>query len=166
MLYLKKLSPNDSKEIYEILQEIDSNENGFQNKVKGMSYTAYETWIKNEYEADNGKLKGWMVPQSTFWLYDELIPVGYGRLRHFLNDNLRETSGHIGYAIAKSKRGNGYGNKILELLIDEGIKLGIIQLQIGANENNELSNKVIKHNCGILFRTNNGKNFYYIDIAK
>lgn len=166
MLYLKKLHSSDGKDIFFMLQEIAFNDNGFHNKVNGMRYDEFKIWLQNEYEVDNGKLEDWMVPQSTYWLFDDGTPVGYGRIRHYLNDSLAETSGHIGYAIAKSQRGKGYGNAILALLKDEAKKLGIAQLQIGAKSDNERSNKVIIANGGILFREKNGKNFYHINLTE
>lgn len=36
-----------------------------------------------------------MVPQ-TFWLYDGNEPIGYGRIRHYLNDNLKIQVGILG----------------------------------------------------------------------
>lgn len=162
MVYLKKLSKTDGPEIYNMLQEIDANDNGFYNKACGMNFEDYKIWISKEHAVDNGELESWMVPQTSFWMYDDDTPVGYGRIRHYLNENLERTGGHIGYAVRKSERGQGYGNKILELLIEECKALGIDKIQIAANNDNILSNKVILKNGGILFRESDGKNFYYI----
>ena len=92
-------------------------------------------------------------------------PLGYGRIRHCLNDKLRETSGHIGYAIRSTERGKGYGNQILFLLLKECQKLNIEKVQIGANSDNTASNKVILKNGGVLFRISKNKNFYHIDLV-
>lgn len=78
-----------------MLQEIALNDNGFHNNVNGMNYDEFKIWLLNEYEVDNGKLEDWMVPQSSYWLFDDATPVGYGRIRHYLNDALAETGGHI-----------------------------------------------------------------------
>lgn len=162
MIFLKKLSLNDDEKIYDMLQEIACNDNGFHNKVKGMSYKEFKRWLKKEFAVDNGKLEKWMVPQTSYWLYDGDKPVGYGRLRHFLNDNLAQTSGHIGYAIRKSERGKGYGNIILTLLLEECKKLNIEKVQIAANVENAASNKIIMNHNGSLIRCENNKNFYNI----
>lgn len=167
MLYLKCLSLNDGEDIYRMLQEIDNDDNGFHNKVKGMTYAQYCGWLSKEYDYDNGiNMPGWMVPQSSYWLYCDEVPVGYGRIRHHLNKNLEDNSGHIGYAIALSKRGLGYGNKILRLLMIECKRLGIKEVQIGANKENIRSNKVILCNKGVFIRDNQEKNFYKIDTSK
>ena len=162
MLYLIPLSPTDGRDIYEMLQEIAPNDNGFHNRVCGMTYEQYRDWLENEYAVDHGRLEDWMVPQTSFWLYDDERPVGYGRLRHFLNDALREHSGHIGYAIRSSERRKGYGNAILTLLLKECQKLGMTEVQIGANADNIPSNRIIQRYGGILIRTGDNKNFYQI----
>ena len=164
MVYLKRLSLEDSCEIYKMLQEIAQNDNGFHNKARGMSLEQFEIWLEKELGYDNGILEDWMVPQSSYWLYDDKRPVGYGRVRHRLNDALRENSGHIGYAIRESERGKGYGNMLLSLLLKECIGLNIDTVQIGANTDNIASNKIILNNGGVLSRTTNGKNFYFINL--
>ena len=164
MIFLKKLSLSDDEKIYDMLQEIASNDNGFHNKVNGMSYKEFKRWLKKEFAVDNGKLEKWMVPQTSYWLYDDDKPVGYGRIRHCLNENLSQTGGHIGYAIRSSERGKGYGNTILTLLLEECKKLNIEKVQIGANVDNIPSNKIILKHNGILFRCSDNKNFYNIDL--
>ena len=166
MLYLRKLSASDGMEIYTMLQEIDANDNGFHNKVCGMTYARYQQWIAREWAFDNGDLEDWMVPQTSYWLYDDDRPIGYGRLRHCLNDKLRETSGHIGYAVRRTERGKGYGTRLLALLLEECRKREITEVQIGANKDNSASNRVIQKNGGILIRTAENKNFYHILITR
>ena len=162
MIFLKRLSLGDDINIYEMLQEIAYDDNGFHNKVNGMTYEEFKEWLKKEYAVYNGELESWMVPQTSYWLYDDKKIVGYGRLRHYLNDNLEKTSGHIGYAIRKSERGKGYGNIILTLLLEECKKLNIEKVQIGANVENAASNKIIINHNGSLIRCENNKNFYII----
>ena len=164
-VYLKELSKTDGNEVYNMLQGIENNDNGFMNKVKGMSYENYKSWLlENENYSKSIGLQDWMVPQTTFWLFCDEIPVGIGRIRHYLNENLKKDGGHIGYAISSKYRGNGYGNKILELLIKECSKMKIIEIHIGANKENERSNKIIVHNGGELCRETELKNYYIIDM--
>ncbi|MBQ4575438.1 MAG: GNAT family N-acetyltransferase [Clostridia bacterium] len=162
MLKLIPITDIPDRAVYDMLQEIGQNENGFHNKACGMSYEEYELWLKHEYAFDCGMLEDWMVPQTSYWLYDDNLPVGYGRLRHTLNDALRQHSGHIGYAIASSHRGKGYGNAILSLLLEEAQKLGLSEVQVGANCDNLPSNRIILHNGGILVRIEECKKFYKI----
>lgn len=164
VIFLKKLSLNDDEKIYDMLQEIASNDNGFHNKVNGMSYKEFRKWLKKEYAVDNGNLEKWMVPQTSYWLYDDDKPIGYGRIRHYLNDNLEKSGGHIGYAIRSTERGKGYGNTILTLLLEECKTLNIGTVQIGANVDNIPSNRIILNHNGVLFRCSDGKNFYHINL--
>lgn len=108
-LFLKALTKCDGKIVYEMLQEIDENDNGFKNEVKGLSYEDFAGWLsKNEQFSKGLELESWMVPQTIYWMYNDQTPVGYGRIRHWLNDNLKEHSGHIGYAIPITHRGKGW----------------------------------------------------------
>jgi len=165
VIYLKKLSLTDGVGIYNMLQEIAANDNGFHNKVYGMNYDCFKEWLAREYAVDHGELEDWMVPQSSYWLYDGEKPIGYGRLRHCLNEKLSETSGHIGYAIRSTERGKGYGNRILALLLEECRMLNITKVQIGANADNAPSNKIIVKNGGVLVRTADNRNYYHIDLV-
>ncbi len=71
MLYLKRISVDDGIEIYNMLQEISSNDNGFHNKVYGMSYNQFKEWLENECSVDHGNLEDWMVPQTSYWFFDD-----------------------------------------------------------------------------------------------
>ncbi|MBO1625651.1 GNAT family N-acetyltransferase [Bacillus arachidis] len=93
-------------------------------------------------------------------------PVGYGRIRHRLNESLKNNSGHIGYAIPISQRGQGYGKELLRLLLKECLKMGIKTVQIGVNISNIRSNRVVQYNGGILLRVTENKNIYHINIKK
>ena len=167
MLYLRPLSKEDGQEVYAMLQEIGSNENGFHNDVFQMDYEGYRAWLHRQCELDRGiDMPDWMVPQSSYWLFDGDMPIGCGRLRHRLNESLSAASGHIGYAVRHTQRGKGYGTHILRLLMQEAQKLEIAQLQVSANADNLPSNKVILRCAGILFRTADGRNFYHIDLKK
>ena len=162
-LYLQKLSIADGRLIYDMLQEIESNANGFYNTVKGMSYDEYKSWINKNIDMSNGiALEDWMVPQTTYWLFMDEMPVVCGRIRHWLNESLEATGGHIGYAISVSQRGKGYGNELLRLLLEECYEMGIECVQVGANKDNKPSNKVILHNGGVLVKESEYKNFYHI----
>ncbi|MEN1937863.1 GNAT family N-acetyltransferase [Paenibacillus sp. 102] len=164
-LYLKALSKDDGKKIYDMLQEITPNDNGFHNEIHGVSYQEFNLWLeRNEGFSRGIGLEGWMVPQTTYWLFYNQTPVGYGRIRHRLNENLKNNSGHIGYAIPISQRGKGYGNELLRLLLKECSKMGIKTVQIGVNISNIRSNRVVQYNGGILSKVTENKNIYHINI--
>jgi predicted acetyltransferase len=72
------------------------------------------------------------------------------KLRHYLNDSLRQHGGHIGYALAPNHRGKGYGNKMLELALLEAKNLGIEEVLLVCNPGNLASRAVIIKNGGRL----------------
>lgn len=90
------------------------------------------------------------IPSSTFWLVNDINKVlGVIRIRH----QAIPLHGHIGYDIAPRYRGNGYGNKILELALPLANQLGIKQVILNCESTNIRSEKVIKANNGVLFKT-------------
>ena len=75
---LKRLSASDGRDIYEMLQAIPRDENGFMNGVNGMTVDEYHAWLIRE-EGNSRKTEiedGWKVPSTTFWLYADGRPVG------------------------------------------------------------------------------------------
>ena len=151
MIELRKLSINDGVDVYNLLQDIPLDENGYRNSANGLTYDEYKEWlIKHDNNANQvGLLDGWRVSQTTFFLYVNGIPVGIGSVRHFLTDALREVGGHIGYCISPKYRHKGYGKEILKRLIVEARKLGIKDILVTTNLDNYASQKVVLANGGI-----------------
>ena len=150
MFELRKLSINDGIDVYNLLQDIPKEENGFGNKVNGLTYDEYKEWLvkRDQYSNQVGILDGWRVPETTFFLYVDGIPVGIGSIRHFLTDALKEVGGHIGYCISPKYRQKGYGKEILKRLIIEARGIGITDILITTNLDNFASQKVILANGG------------------
>lgn len=91
-IYLKQLSENDGRDVYNMLQGIHKNDNGFNNSVKDMPFETFRTWVKDNFGYSQSiGLADWMVPQTTFWLHCDEIPIGCGRIRHYLNEKLKRT---------------------------------------------------------------------------
>jgi predicted acetyltransferase len=76
------------------------------------------------------------VPQTIYWLYLNDRPVGYGKLRHDLNEKLLESGGHIGYIIRPSERNKGYGTILLKELLIKARKLEIDKVLLTCDEEN------------------------------
>ena len=118
MLKIKKLELSDGIDFFKMLKKIKDNENEFTNPVYDMNYEQYREWLKLMDDWSNGKsLKDGYVPQTIFWLLNDGIPVGVGKIRHYLTDSSKEFGGNIGYAISKEYRGKGYGSIFLKLLV-------------------------------------------------
>ena len=150
MIELRRLSINDGMDVYNLIQDIPKEENGFGNNANGLTYDEYKEWLvkRNVYSNQIGLLDGWRVPETTFFLYVDDTPVGMGSIRHFLTDALKEVGGHIGYCISPKYRQKGYGREILKGLIVEARKLGIKDILVTTNLDNYISQKVIIANGG------------------
>ena len=165
---LRPLSACDGEDVYEMLQEIPADENGYVNGVHGMSYEEFRAWLVRE-EANAKKTEiedGWKVPQSTYWLYADGRPVGQGRIRHFLTAALREAGGNIGYAISPSERGKGYGTILLRKLMQEAAKMGIDRALITVHNGNDASIRVALKNGGELEKVNETRHYIWVKCRK
>ncbi len=162
MLTLKPVSLTGGKAVYDMLQQIEANDNGFMNGVKNLPYEEFPAHIAEKVNMAQGiGLEDWMVPSSTFWLMDGDTPIGQGNLRHRLTNALRESGGHIGYAIAKPYRGKGYGKELLRLLIAQARTMGITEnLLVTVRLNNIPSRRTAEACGGILVKENDERAFY------
>lgn len=152
MLELKKLSVDDGFDVYKMLQEIPSEENGLLNKANGLTFDEYKEWLiaKQRDAEQKGIVDGWKVPSTTFWLYADGVPVGFGSIRHFLTEALSQEGGHIGYGIAPQFRGNGYGNEILRLLLKKADEIGLEKVLVTVDLDNIASQAVALANGGVI----------------
>lgn len=93
--------------------------------------------------------EGW-VPATTFWLVDGGEYIGRVSVRHRLTKHLEKIGGHIGYDTRPSKRGKGYGFKILEFALLKAKELGIARVLVTCDATNTASRKIIEKNGGVL----------------
>lgn len=167
MIELRKLSVNDGMDVYTMLQEIPKKENGLMNNANGLSFEEYKEWLKQKFAGSEqiGLIDGWKVPSTTYWLYADGKPVGFGSIRHFLTDALRKAGGHIGYGIAPKYREKGYGKKILGLLLAEASRLGIDRVLVTIQLNNAASKAVALANGGVITEQTDERIYVWIDSA-
>lgn len=92
------------------------------------------------------------VPDSTFFCLDldRNIFVGAVNIRHYLNDSLLFTGGHIGDGVRPSERRKGYATAMIGLALEECRKLGITRVLMTCDKDNIGSAKSIMNNGGIL----------------
>lgn len=164
---LRELSLCDGEEILEMLREIGPGENGFMNDGYDMDAAAFGDYLYRNMQMAKGlDLKPHWVPQTKYWLVVDGRPVGIGKLRHYLNENLRKEGGHIGYCIRPSARGKGYGNILLAEMLKKAAERHIPKALVTCNEGNRASRRVIEYNGGKLEWTRNGKCGYWIGLEK
>lgn len=119
-LYLKAANLEDWQEEYQAIKQIPPMENGFENKYHDVTEEEFKTKVIPEL-IDHSKginLKEGYVPDTHFFLWNDDIIVGLVKIRHYLNDFLRQGPGHIGYGILPKHRGKGYATIALKLAIE------------------------------------------------
>jgi len=112
----------------------------------------YEETIKELDKSANGIITNpkWVPGTCYVTINSHGKIVGLGSLRHYLNDNLMKSGGHIGYSIVPSERKKGYGTKILNLLLEKTRNKNIDKVLVTCADDNTGSAKVIENNNGIL----------------
>ena len=161
---LHPLSTADGMDIYDMLQEIPADENGFMNGMCGRGIDDFRLWLTRCMDASKGiGLEDWQVPQSTYWLYVDGKPVGFGKIRHRLTDKLRADGGHIGYAIRPSCRGKGYGSLQLRMLLQEAKRLGIDQALVTIQNGNAPSLRTALGNGGVIEKVTEEKHYIWLN---
>lgn len=92
------------------------------------------------------------VPDSVFFLLDEDRGrlLGAVNIRHYLNEALRKSGGHIGLGIRPSERRKGYATEMIRLALEECRKLGIREVLMTCDKDNEGSARSIRKNGGVL----------------
>lgn len=163
---LRELSQDEGDDILEMIREIGPGENGFMNNGYDMDETEFKDYLYRNIDMSNGiNLQPQRVPQTQYWLLVNGYPVGIGKLRHYLNDNLKKFGGHIGYCIRPNSRGKGFGNIILCELLKKAKEENIPRARITCKETNTPSKMIIEYNGGELERIENGECLFWIKLA-
>lgn len=127
-----------------------------------INHTNHSPWMifRNDYHdfdfyLDNLEIKQEIdnhVPDSTFFCLDldRQIFVGAVNIRHYLNESLLLSGGHIGAGIRPSERRKGYATAMINLALEECKKLGIKNVLITCDKSNIGSAKSIMNNGGVL----------------
>jgi predicted acetyltransferase len=111
----------------------------------------FRALLKRLNDFENGvNIPDGYVPSSTYWLVDSGELIGVSNLRHYLNERIKTSGGHIGLGIRPSRRGHGLGNLLLALTIQKARSKGIEELHIHCHKNNEASARMIISNGGKL----------------
>ena len=134
-----------------MLQGILDGENGFSNPAFRLSYKEYQEWLKKEDDYSRGLHlpEGW-IPGTTYFLYIEDIPVGYGRVRHSSSEYLETVigAGNLGYGIAKPYRGKGYGNILFQELLKKCKEMGYREIKLFPLKSNAATISIMLKNGG------------------
>lgn len=147
---LVKLSYEYKTQLFEMMDEWLSKETHFSPYViRKNDYHDFENYLE---KLETKTEKDGLVPDSTFFCLDtdRNIFVGAVNIRHYLNEELLYTGGHIGDGIRPSERRKGYATKMIGLALDECKKLGIKRVLMTCDKDNIGSAKSIMNNGGVL----------------
>lgn len=110
------------------------------------------------------------VNDSIYWCRLENEIVGRVSLRHFLNADLKEYGGHIGYEVRPSYRRRGIAKEMLRLILETPTARQIGKLLLTCSPKNVASIKAIVRNGGVFEKTafvpkvNRETSYYWIDL--
>lgn len=155
-LVLVKASKKYKKQIIEMLEEWEEyNDTHVTNHSPGAIFRPHDDFDKylemvNEQQAHPTNPK--YVPSSTFYALDldRNIMIGAVGIRHYLNESLLQSGGHIGDGVRPSERRKGYATEIIRLALLECQKLGIDKVLMTCDKDNIGSAKSIINNGGVL----------------
>ncbi|MCY7007930.1 GNAT family N-acetyltransferase [Fusobacterium simiae] len=127
-------------------------------------FSTIEEWLKElEKRSSKDTVPEGLVPSSTYLGVREKdnYIVGMIDIRHYLNDFLLQTGGHIGCGVRKSERKKGYAKQMIKLALEKCKELKIEKVLITCNKNNIASEKSILSCGGKLedIRNFDGKNY-------
>lgn len=143
-LFIKEDDYTDIERIEEYNKEYTSFYPDFIPFVTKENFNDFLSDVENKKEGiNNGGLK-----EIFYFAIEDNKIVGHGsiRLNPEINDEVYNYSGHIMYGVVPSKRRQGYGTRILKLLLEEAKKHNLYEVIITCNESNIGSNKIIINN--------------------
>ena len=90
------------------------------------------------------------VPATTLWMVDGGEFLGRISVRHELTKFLLEVGGHIGYSVRPGARGRGHATRALRMVLPICADLGIEEVLVTCDDDNEASRRTIERNGGVL----------------
>ena len=152
---LVKLTPEYKTQLFDMLTEWKADiEQNHTNQSPWMifrnDFHDFDYYLEN-LEIKEGAANRW-VPDTTLFCLDKdrNIFVGAVNIRHYLNEGLLRSGGHIGDGIRPSERRKGYATAMIGLALKECKKLGIDRVLMCCDKENVGSAKSIQKNGGVL----------------
>ena len=147
---LVKLSYEYKQQLFDMMEEWLLVEQDFSPyMIRRNDYHDFDYYLAN---LEIKKEQDGRVPDSTFFCLDtdRNIFVGAINIRHYLNEELLYTGGHIGDGIRPSERRKGYATAMIALGLEECRKLDIKKVLMTCDKDNIGSARSIMNNGGIL----------------
>ena len=148
---LVKLTVEYKKQLTDMMDEWLAVEKDFSPyAIRKNDYHDFEYYLEN-LETKEGEKPG-LVPDSVYFCLDidRNIFVGAVNIRHYLNESLYKSGGHIGDGIRPSERRKGYATAMIGLALEKCKELGINKVLMTCDKTNIGSAKSITNNGGVL----------------
>ena len=169
MLYLKEANMEDVEKEYVFITELPEDENGFTNANFGISREDFEQKVLPQminFSKGIGLPEGY-VAETDFFLWEDEEIVGLFRIRHELNDFLRNGAGHIGYGIKKEYRGRGLATKGLQMTIEKAKEIiKEDEIYMSVHIDNSASLKVQQNNGAYIHHSDEKEHYTRIKINR
>jgi predicted acetyltransferase len=150
-MHLEPVSLTPPHGLAVLITDLGAGENGFNGTPVHRGEMTLPEYLQYCIDmTDVTKLEPGKVKQTIFWMIENGEAIGMVRMRHYLNDSLRERGGHIGYYVRRDQRGKGYAREALRLALIELRKLGEKRAMLTVDMENVPSIKVIQSNGGLL----------------
>lgn len=154
---LKLVIPNEEykNQVQEFVEEFRKNG---EHKIPGSGelekFPSFEEWLQKinddlSKEAAEKRGRVQAIQYIAVRIEDNKI-IGVVQLRYRLNEHLYYFGGHIGDAIRPSERNKGYSTEMIGLALEEAKKLGIGNVLMTCDKENQASARTIIKNGGIL----------------
>ena len=147
---LVKLTPQYRRQLNDMMEQWLSAEQDFSPyAIRWNDYWDFDYYLEH---LETKQEQDGRVPDSTYFCLDldRNIFVGAVNIRHYLNENLLFSGGHIGDGIRPSERRKGYATAMIRLALEECRKMGIRRVLMTCDKDNIGSAKSIVKNGGIL----------------
>lgn len=118
-------------------------------KRREMDYITWLNYIKSCRNKDTCP-SGYVSSDTYFLINSDEKILGAISIRHYLNDDLLSTGGHIGYGIRPAERKKGYAKMMLKMALEKCKEIGIKRVLVTCDKDNIASARTILANGGIL----------------
>jgi len=113
-------------------------------------------------EQRRGVRERWGVPSTIFWYVSGEYYLGTLVVRHRLTPELADAGGHVGYHVVAPWRRQGHATRMLAAGLEECRRLGLDEVLLTCDVDNEPSRRVILANGGVPDGRRQGEDRFWI----